>query len=212
LAILTILSSVSGGKGFVFSPVFIPIAPIVSDPKFIPLAPNKKMSEICIHENPNVEITDFLSVLQEGIRLNGLQSAIYYEIPSTCAYVLEYMAIDRGAPKPYMIVADVKLYEGRELVGSVGYRLREGVFDDGGKWDSTKEKLDPLLDALFAYYSPGHNFRSVTVTSKIEPVPPAPSFEKSQVRKLWDLKRLYNAGSISSEEYLERQKTILSNP
>ena len=122
-----------------------------------PLAPNRDVAEICILENPKVIIADFLPVLQEGIQRNGLRSKVYREVPSTCAYVLEYIAFQRWDFTPFMSEANINLYNAKELVGTVSYKLPSGIFGGGGvnpaKWNSTKEKLDPLLDELFQNYS-----------------------------------------------------------
>lgn len=129
-----------------------------------PLAPYKDVAEICILENPKVIIADFLPVLQEGIQRNGLRSKVYREVPNSCAYVLEYIAFQRWDFTPFMSEADIKLYKAkelvgtaREIVGTVSYKLPSGIFGGGGanpaKWNSTKEKLDPLLDELFQNYS-----------------------------------------------------------
>ena len=122
-----------------------------------PLPPNRDIAEICILENPKVIIADFLPALQEGIQRNGLRSKVYREVPSTCAYVLEYVAFQKWDFKPFMSQANISLYSGKELVGTASYKLPNGIFGGGGinpaKWDSTKEKIDPLLDELFRNYS-----------------------------------------------------------
>lgn len=122
-----------------------------------PLAPDRDVAEICILENPKVIIADFLPVLQEGIQRNGLKSKVYREIPSTCAYVLEYVAFQRWDFTLFMSEADIKLFNAKELVGTASYKLPTGIFGGGGvnpaKWNSTKEKLDPLIDELFKNYS-----------------------------------------------------------
>jgi hypothetical protein len=123
----------------------------------MPLAPDRDVVEICILDNPKVIIADFLPVLQDGIRRNGLRSKVYREVPSTCGYVLEYVAFQRWDFTLFMSEADIKLYNAKELVGTASYKLPTGIFGGGGlnpaKWNSTKEKLDPLLDELFQNYS-----------------------------------------------------------
>ncbi|MFC1815550.1 Sbal_3080 family lipoprotein [Thermodesulfobacteriota bacterium] len=122
-----------------------------------PLPPNSAITEVCILENPKVTIPDFLQIVQDGIERNGLRSRVYREIPTTCSYVLEYVAFQRWDFTLFMSEAEIKLYHQRELVGSTSYKLPTGIFGMGGinpeKWNSTKEKLDPLLDELFQHCS-----------------------------------------------------------
>jgi len=119
--------------------------------------PNRSISEICILENKKVIISDFLAVVQEGIQRNGLRSKVYRETPNTCAYVLEYVALQRWDGTLFMSEANIRLYHAQELIGAANYKLPTGIFGGGGinpaKWNSTKEKLDPLLDKLFHNYS-----------------------------------------------------------
>ena len=121
------------------------------------IVPNQPIEEICILENPKVAISDFLPVIQEGIQRNGFQSRVFREIPHTCTYVLEYIAFQKWDFKPFMSEAEIRLYHAQEVIGHASYKLPSGIFGGGGanpaKWNSTKEKLDPLLDALFKNYS-----------------------------------------------------------
>lgn len=122
-----------------------------------PIPPNQPIAEICILENPKVIISDFLPVIQEGIQRNGLRSKVFREIPNTCTYVLEYVAFQKWDFTPFMSEANIRLYHAQEIVGTANYKLPSGIFGGGGinpaKWNSTKEKLDPLLDELFKNYS-----------------------------------------------------------
>ena len=122
-----------------------------------PLSANRAITEICIRENPKVIISDFLPALQEGIQRNGLRSNVYREVPNACAYVLEYVAFQKWDGTLIMSQVNISLYSEKELVGMASYKLPNGIFGGGGinpaKWDSTKEKLDPLLDELFRNYS-----------------------------------------------------------
>lgn len=122
-----------------------------------PIAPNRPIDEIGILENPKVIIADFLSVVQNGIERNRLRSKTYREIPNTCTYVLEYVAFQKWYLSLFMYEANIKLYHAQELIGAANYKLPTGIFGGGGmnpaKWNSTKEKLDPLLYELFRNYS-----------------------------------------------------------
>src|SRR3989339_256007 len=137
-----------------------------------PLALSSDVDVICIHENPQVIIGDFLPVLQEGIIRNKLRSRAYREIPSSCSYVIEYVATQRWDFKTFMSDADIRLYHATDLVGSVSYQLPSGIFGGGGinlsKFDSTKEKLDPLLDELFKNYS---SARPIPSTANSKDIP-----------------------------------------
>lgn len=86
-----------------------------------------------------------------------MRSKTYREIPNTCTYVLEYVAFQKWYLSLFMYEANIKLYHAQELIGAANYKLPTGIFGGGGmnpaKWNSTKEKLDPLLYELFRNYS-----------------------------------------------------------
>jgi hypothetical protein len=122
-----------------------------------PISYSTPISEICILENPKVIVSDVLPVIQENISKHGLRSNLYHEIPKSCTHVLEYVAYQRWDMTTFMSEANIKLYQENKLIGSVDYKTPTGLFGAGGinpaKWESTKSKLDPLLDELFKNYS-----------------------------------------------------------
>ncbi len=97
-----------------------------------------------------------LPILQAGIARAGLTSRVYRDaVPETCAYRLEYVAYRRWDFTAFLSDADVVLYRGNERVGSFKYKTPSGIFGGGGanpeKWQSTGEKLDPLMDAMLQH-------------------------------------------------------------
>jgi hypothetical protein len=126
-----------------------------------PIPAQTPISEICILENPKVIVKGFLPLVQEGISRHGLRSATYREVPSSCIYVLEYLALSTylGVPTPGATTlgrATITLYQDRKPIGTVKYvipseRQIDGV-DNPARINSTKEKLDPLMDELFKYF------------------------------------------------------------
>jgi len=124
-----------------------------------PIPPQTPISEICILVNPAVRVPGFVTLVQEGISRHGLRSTTFGEVPSSCVYVLEYVALSTwlGQPTPSTTTlgrADIRMYSNKKLIGSVNYviprevRRTDGSADNSARFSSMKEKLDPLMDEL----------------------------------------------------------------
>ncbi|CAI8725357.1 hypothetical protein EMIT0P44_130028 [Pseudomonas sp. IT-P44] len=74
--------------------------------KVEPVAPQYKISQLCIEENPKVVVGDFVDGLQTLLRKHNIDSRLYATpIPDSCEYRLTYTAIrswdfSRTCPMP----------------------------------------------------------------------------------------------------------------
>jgi hypothetical protein len=51
------------------------------------------MTLVCIKQNPQVLVDDFLSVVEDGFQRHGIETEVYENAtPKTCEYVLDYTA------------------------------------------------------------------------------------------------------------------------
>jgi len=108
--------------------------------------------QMCIEENPKVQVSDFVPVLQEGFARHGIQTQIYSKIPrADCPYVVTYTARRSWDMAPYLSTAEITILgPRRQTLAKANYHLR----GKGGlslmKWQGTKSKIDPVIDELLA--------------------------------------------------------------
>ncbi len=107
---------------------------------------------ICIEVNPRVTEPDILNVIEQSIFNNGFIAEGHKIIPDTCQLNLTYVAHRKWDFSPFLSQANINLYKGKKLIGSIEYKTPNGIFGGGGanpaKWDSTEEKLAPLMAKL----------------------------------------------------------------
>lgn len=114
-----------------------------------PVSSELDIENVCIEENPKVIVGDFISVLRSGFNRHGVSTVVVNRpAPDECEYVLTYTALQNWDLGTYMHHADLWLRRGGTMVGSAEYRLA----GKGGlslmKWQSTKTKMDPVIDEL----------------------------------------------------------------
>lgn len=111
-----------------------------------------KPSSLCIEENPKVMVRDFVPVLQEGFSRHGIATQLYAQIPrAECPYMLTYTARRTWDMTPYLSSAQLTILgPRRQVMAKANYHLR----GKGGlslmKWQGTKSKMDPVIDALLS--------------------------------------------------------------
>ncbi len=114
-----------------------------------PIANTYQPEKICIEENPKVIVDDFLSVVRNRIEYHGIATEVYeQEIPTGCEYTMTYTAFKTWDVTTYMHHAELRLEKNGQRIGYAEYHLN----GKGGlaltKWQSTKTKMDPVVDEL----------------------------------------------------------------
>lgn len=121
-------------------------------PVVVPVS--ERIEEVCIERNPNVEVSDFLPVMEGGFRRNGVRTRVFDISPAPCPFRVTYTATRRWDFVAFLSNARISIYREHELVGELTYDLPSGAFGGGGadpaKWRSTAEKIDPLMDQMLA--------------------------------------------------------------
>ena len=107
------------------------------------------LQNVCIVRNPQVTVSDFISVLQDGFnRHNVATTVVEQNQANTCDVTLTYTALRSWDFKTYISHAELRLWRAGRQIGSADYHLK----GKGGfaltKWGSTKEKIDPVIDQL----------------------------------------------------------------
>ncbi|QHJ00303.1 cell division protein FtsI [Xylophilus rhododendri] len=114
------------------------------------------LASVCIRYNPDTQVSDIVPALQAELRRHQVDSRVYDSpMPAeTCAVWLKYAAqIDWDTPpfgsayKPFVRHAALTLRAADgQLLSSSHYQLGEGLAD--GKWNTTREKISPVVTAL----------------------------------------------------------------
>ena len=107
---------------------------------------------VCIEENPEVQVDDFIGTLQRGFKRHGIETRLHKQIPSgSCPQILSYTARRSWSVVTYLSMAELRVRdpEGR-LLASAYYRFRGRGLLAVRKWQSTETKMTPVIDQLLA--------------------------------------------------------------
>lgn len=133
------------------------VAPILTSctaVKVEPLAVSNDQSPICIVENENVIVPNFLAVVRSGFDRHNIGSKVFKNRPpSSCNVVLTYTALRSWDLTPYLSHAELWLRDsdGNRLAYAE-YHLRGGGGLALNKWASVESKMNPVMDKLLANY------------------------------------------------------------
>lgn len=115
-----------------------------------PVPPEHSIKSVTIIENPKVKINDFTDALIAGFARHGINAKV---VPETAElkkdeYIVTYVAYRNWDFAPYLRDATVKIEKNNEVVALAEYHLRGGGGLSLAKWNSTKSKMDPVIDKL----------------------------------------------------------------
>jgi len=114
-----------------------------------PLDPALHVDHVCIRENPDVIVKDFLPVLREGFKRHGIATDVYSTIGAdNCPYVLTYTALQSWDFALYLSHAELRLERDGRQVAFAEYHLKGKGGLSVAKWQSVKSKMDPVIDLL----------------------------------------------------------------
>lgn len=106
-------------------------------------------AEICIEQNPKVQVSDFVAVVQRGLKERGINSELYVKVPASCEYRMTYVAYRSWDFVPYLSSADLEVWDNEQRrVGAAHYHLRGNGGMSMAKWQGTQTKMAPVLDQL----------------------------------------------------------------
>ena len=115
---------------------------------------NELLSVVCIVRNADVNVDDFVSVVQARFAYHGIRTRLMdgQPPPSTCLYTLDYTADRWWDVAPYMVDAQIFLKKNNEVIASGHYHLNGHGGFDMAKWEGTASKLNPVIDQMLAAY------------------------------------------------------------
>lgn len=112
--------------------------------------PVAKMTKICLKKNEAVHMSGFLPELIHQFERHGVKATPYSGArPKGCRYHGNYVARWTWDMAMYLNFAEIKVYDRGKQIGLVEYDARVAQFHIG-KFGTTRSKLDPLFDRLFA--------------------------------------------------------------
>ncbi|PKN53779.1 MAG: hypothetical protein CVU55_01235 [Deltaproteobacteria bacterium HGW-Deltaproteobacteria-13] len=123
--------------------------------KVQPMDNTLKMRHVCIKDCKEMCFDEqMMGVIRDGFERHGITTQIYGgDLPSTCEYYLSYYCEVTWDFATYMKHAELRLYQGNAQIGSAEYHLKGGGGFSLMKWQSTKTKMDPVIDELLSGHS-----------------------------------------------------------
>jgi len=114
-----------------------------------PLDPSLHVQHVCIQENPDVIVKDFLPVLRDGFQRHGIATDVYSTIrPEACPYVLKYTALQSWDFALYLSHAELRMEHDGRQIAFAEYHLKGKGGLSMAKWQGVKTKMDPVIDQL----------------------------------------------------------------
>jgi len=111
------------------------------------------LKHVCIQDNPNAEVEDFLPIVRDGFDRHSISTKVYKgDMPELCEFILTYISKETWDFGAYLHHAELRLERNGRRVAYAEYHL----IGKGGlslmKWESTKTKIDPVLDEMLKAY------------------------------------------------------------
>lgn len=134
--------------------IVLPLIAACTAVKVDPLPASEYSTPVCIVENEDVIVPNFLAVVRNGFDRHGIGTKVFNErSPESCDLILTYTALRSWDLKPYLSHAELWLrdQDGNRL-GYAEYHLRGGGGFALNKWASVESKMDPVMDKLLAAY------------------------------------------------------------
>jgi len=118
-----------------------------------PVPAGQTIKSVCIRENPKVAVSDFVDTLVAGFARHGINAKV---ITATAdakdEFVVTYGAYRKWDMAPYLVDATIRIEKNGEIVASAEYHLKGGGGLSLAKWNSTKSKIDPVINELLQNY------------------------------------------------------------
>src|SRR5580698_8332366 len=100
-----------------------------------PIPASAKLDKVCIQFNSEVNVEDFVPVVQEGFFNHGISSIVYHsEKPASCEFTMNYTVNRSWDLVPYMVDAQMNINRDNDFIGSGHYHLNGNGGLDLGKF------------------------------------------------------------------------------
>jgi hypothetical protein len=119
-----------------------------------PVPANQVIKAVSIVKNEKVAVDDFLDVLVAGFERHGIATKVIPEATDSAnKYVVTYVAYRNWDMAPYLSNATINIEKDGEQIAHAEYHLKGGGGFSLMKWDSTKTKMDPVIDELLENFN-----------------------------------------------------------
>ena len=109
------------------------------------------IKQVCVVENPKVEVSDFVDVIRDGLNRHGIASTVVNaDGARSCEVTMTYTALRTWDFAPYLSHAELRLWRDGRQIGAATYHLNGGGGLSLAKWAGTHSKIDPVMDQLLA--------------------------------------------------------------
>ncbi|OAM31125.1 hypothetical protein A7P95_01085 [Eikenella longinqua] len=142
-----------------------------------PVSAAEDIKEVCIENNPRVQVRDFVSVLQNRLAYHNIQSQVVENKANQgCVYSMTYNALRSWDITTYLSHAELYLWKDGRQIAQAEYHLR----GKGGfaltKFASTRTKMEPVIDQLLGRSGEmRQNMPASNITQpRVSPVPMQP--------------------------------------
>jgi hypothetical protein len=120
-----------------------------------PVPASEGLRNVCIERNPEVIIDDFLDVLRVGFLRHGIESEVVEQpAPERCEFVLRYTALRSWDIATFLSHAELYLERSGRPIAHAIYHLRAKGGYALTKYQSTRKKMNRVIDELLAQYPP----------------------------------------------------------
>ncbi len=115
-----------------------------------PVDKSLKIKHTCIKDSEQMCLDgQLIGVIRDGFERHGVVTQIYRgDLPAGCEHSLSYYCEVTWDFATYMKHAELRLYQGNTQIGYAEYHLIGGGGFSLMKWQSTKTKMDPVIDKL----------------------------------------------------------------
>jgi hypothetical protein len=118
-----------------------------------PIASSMNVEKVCIRFNEEVNVDDFVPVVQEDFFNHGITSVVFKaEKPTDCVFTLSYTVDRWWDTAPYMVDAQITVNKNDAFIGSAHYHMTAHGGLSLVKWAGTKSKIDPVMDEMLRNY------------------------------------------------------------
>jgi hypothetical protein len=139
----------------VLAGLLAPLALACTSVTVMPVDASVGLRNVCIVRNPEVIVDEFLDVLSAGFRRHGIATEIRDEATvGDCEFVLRYTALRSWDLAAFVSHAELHIERSGEPVAHAIYHLRGKGGYAVTKYQSTKKKMDPVIDELLAQCPP----------------------------------------------------------
>jgi len=186
--------------------------------KVQPIKNNAEITNVCVKDCKDMCFDgEMLGVILDGFRRHGITTQVYSgNLPPECEYNLSYMCNQTWDMAMYMHHAQLRLYQMHYQIAYAEYHLNGSGGLSLMKWQSSKTKMDPVIDELLQNYpivSPTVSVqKSQTVSADVNVDVAGTDHSNQQIdvySELLKLDDLRKRGILSDAEFEQQKDKLL---